>query len=94
MATAILPDELSAVGRDRLLAVFAANGIAPRRRGRWYRATPWIAILLLAVAAFFAQREMASHTEGAESETHAETAENAEPEPHAESAEQPLTSNP
>ena len=86
MATAIRPDELSAVGRDRLLAVFAANGIVPRRRGRWYRATPWIAILLLAVAAFFAQREMASHTEGAE-KTHAESAETAEPELHAESAE-------
>ena len=81
MATAILPDELSAVGRDRLFAVFAANGIIPRRRSRWYRAMPWLAILLLAVAAFFAQREMSSHAEGTE------TSEVAAPASHADSAD-------
>ena len=81
MATAILPDQLSAVGRDRLFAVFAANGIILRRRSRWYRAMPWLAILLLAVAAFFAQREMSSHADGTE------TSEPAAPDPHAASAE-------
>ena len=78
MATAIRPDEIAAVGRDRLLAVFAANGIVPRHRGRWYRAMPWLAVLLLAVSAFFAQRAMASHAENAEVEPHAEAAEGAE----------------
>ena len=81
MATAILPDALSAVGRDRLFAVFAANGIILRRRSRWYRAMPWLAILLLAVAAFFAQREMSSHAEGTE------TSEPAAPASHADSAD-------
>ena len=86
-AFSIYPGELSAVGRDRLLAIFAANGIVPRRRGRWYRAKPWIAILLLAVAAFFAQRKMVFHAESAEPEPHAESAEDAEPKSHAENAE-------